>query len=40
LDKINEIISICRLILADIEPLDKENIQTIMELAQEIKSES
>jgi hypothetical protein len=40
MNKIDEIISICRLILADIEPLDKENIEAIRDLALEIKSES
>jgi hypothetical protein len=38
--KIDEIISICRLILDDIEPLDKENIEAIRDLALEIKSKS
>jgi hypothetical protein len=38
--KIDEIISICHLILSDIEPLDKENIEAIRDLALEIKSES
>jgi hypothetical protein len=40
LKKIDEIISICRLILSDDEPLDKANIETILDLAREIKSES